>query len=384
MKRRPIERVSLTGGLGVTITEMMLNAPGFRELRNVASIGIYFLLLAKSDPYGCLDAYPSVIAMKGHSLGGYADKCTQGEFKKAVDEMNRNGLLYFYEYSGRKVWFLPYKLPSAHLHYYPTPRLIPVSVVVRQLKYLCDHDDYLAQVVEKFKLERMDEWIVESGGLRHAILEDLPIPFLPQHRQRGKMTRKEITVEDIRRKAENLPPELQEEARRVFSDMRVITLQQYIRDNDFDIKLKDEQLLELIVKYGTEYTREMINEYGDWRLNKPKHAATHKSHYRGIINTWVHEKVTHKRLPNPNDQLTEIRWNVYLSPVELPAVKKYIAEKMYEKDEHNINEWLKTFADSVSAYKAKNGVTSTDLDANYILNRVDVHAKYSDRKGEKR
>jgi hypothetical protein len=163
----------------------------------------------------------------------------------------------------------------------------------------------------------------------------------------------------------------------VSHDLRVVAIQNYIRDNGFDIVISDDDMLELVVKYGRDYTQRMVELYGDWRLISPTKASKHKKHIRAINAVWVHDKTRLTVLPNPNDELETIRWNVLISPLEKAELLRVIEAKLKEKDPHNQEQWLLSLADRVSGMKAKSGIFSTDMDANYILERIETQAKWS-------
>jgi hypothetical protein len=98
--KKPLQRQNLGGGLSCFISEAMLTSPAFRELDEMTTIGIYFIMYANSDPYGCMEAYPTANAMMSHALGGLCAKVTKKQFSEAVKAISEAGLLYSYNWRG--------------------------------------------------------------------------------------------------------------------------------------------------------------------------------------------------------------------------------------------------------------------------------------------
>jgi len=160
------------------------------------------------------------------------------------------------------------------------------------------------------------------------------------------------------------------------TDMRVLNINQFIEDNGYDIILSDDEIMNLIKDFGTKYTEVMITEYGNWRLNNPKRASMHKSHYRALKSTWVINNANINRLPNPNDEMIELRPNVMITAIEKKDLLKLIEVKLHEKNEHNQMEYLMEIATTLSSHKKKNFNYYTDQDANMIVSRIELLEKY--------
>lgn len=376
--RRTAVRKNLGGGLSCFISDALVQSPSFRSLSSMTSIGIYFILMVKSDAYGCIEAYEGSNAMMSHTLGGHTADVTLAQFCRAIQEIHDAGLIRSLMWRKKYVWLLPFKLPQVALSYYPTPRILPATIVSEQIKRCAPSDPYLDSLVASFNFSRLENEFEEPEIRDHEVIEDYPIAFLKRKEKRIRVKKEpdEVTIEQIKGKKIELPPEEQEKAKHIYSDMRVAALQSYIDDN-FDIELTGDQLLSLVLKYGTDYASEMVTTYGAWRLNNPPKARKHKNHNLAMNSKWVHDKVLSKMLPNPNDELIKLRWNVYVTKLELPALKKHIKALLDIKDEHDVDEWLRVFSEKVSADKARQGMVSTDVDANLILAKIENQAKYS-------
>jgi putative heme iron utilization protein len=81
-------------------------------------------------------------------------------------------------------------------------------------------------------------------------------------------------------------------------------------------------------------------------------------------------------LPNPDDKLIEIRWNVMVTASERKKLLEIIKKKLRVSDENDAVEWLATLAEKVSGWKAKSGMIATDRDADFILDKIERQAKF--------
>lgn len=374
---RIASRKGLTSGFYAIIPERLVASPAFASLPSMREVGLYFLLLGKADVFGCLPLYPTIEMSKSGVLGALSGTMSNTEFRNALRCLLEAKLVLPLSWGGGFTLLLPHKLPSANLSYYPTPRIIPVNVILPHLKEAAETDFYLSDLLTRLNIDKILEQAGTVEGVAMAVV-DYPDWIIPPERKKRKQAMKQA---DMKKKAAELAPQPEPEPEpervpRTSNDYRVIAVQEYIRDCGFDIKINDDDILSLLVKYGKKYLTTMIEQYGDWRLMSPDKAKKHKNHLRALQAVWVHEKTKTVTLPNPNDELIELRWNVLVSAIEKSQLLDHIKEKLHETDPHNINEWLISLADRVSGVKKKSGITSTDMDANYILEQIERQSKW--------
>jgi hypothetical protein len=371
---RTAGRRGISSGFYAVIPERLITSPNFCSLKNMRDIGLYFALLGRSDVFGCLLAYPTSEVTRASTLGSMVATMTPTEYRHSLLAVIEAGLVISLSWGGCYVFLLPHKLPSASLSYYPTPRIIPINVIVPQIMERSQHDHYLAELVKGFNFARVMEQV---GVAENAAMADVVYP---------EWLRKGNAPEEIKSKprpkprTEEIPLDIPKQGiatPRTTGDLRVVEMQNYIVDNGFDINIPDTDMLTLLVKYGKKYTTRMIDLYGDWRTNNPSKAKKHKSHYRAIQADWVHEKCFLTVSQNPNDELIELRYNVFVSAVEKNALLQAIQSEMGVTDPHDQKEWLMSLADRVSGSKKKHQQTNTDQDANKILEAIERQIKWS-------
>lgn len=369
---RIASRKGLTSGFYAIIPERLVTSPAFASLPSMREVGLYFLLLGKSDVFGCLPLYPTIEMTKSGLLGALAGAMSNTEFRNSMRALLEAKLFIPLSWGGGHVLLLPHKLPTANLSYYPVPRLLPVNVIMPHLHELAETDFYLADMLKDLNVDRILEHTGVAEGVAMALV-DYPDWMTPPSIKRRKTAAKQA---EAKRKKESPVESEPKKMPRTSNDFRVIELQDYICDCGFDIEISDDDMLAMLVKYGKKYLTRMIDLYGDWRLVSPNKAKNHKNHARAINATWVHEKAKTNTLPNPNDELIELRWNVLITGVEKSELMEQIKIKLKESDPHNQKEWLVSLADRVSGMKTKSGITSTDMDANYILEQIERQSKW--------
>jgi hypothetical protein len=374
-------RKSISGGFYAIIPERLLASPEFSSLKTIRDIGLYFLLLGRADVYGCLPCYEHIEPTRANVLGAAYTALSSHEFRAGLQELIVSRLVKCYVWRGVRFFLLPHKLPSMSLNYYNAPKLAPAAVVTACIRDCSTYSAYLKELYDGFRWEKLTS--ADEDSLEFAE-ESLPEWLLPAKQGRKPKADRPPTTKD---KIEQLQTEIltEEEIEDIkneeptvtheYLDIRVAQAQAYITDNGYEVRISDTDMLALIHARGLKYVLKMIDQYGGWAETSTR-AQKHKSHYRGIQAVWVHDNVQKTCLPNPDDKLIEIRWNVMVTASERKKLLEIIKKKLRVSDENDAVEWLATLAEKVSGWKAKSGMIATDRDADFILDKIERQAKF--------
>lgn len=363
---RHAARKTISGGFYATIQERLLGAPEFVGLTSMADAGLYFIMLGKSDVYGCIQAFPQIEPTRAHIMGALLGMTTTTSFRSSLKTLLDARLVLCIEHAQRTTFLLPHKLPTKLLQYYPAPRILPASMVYAHIQSAATEMPYLSELCNGFPFERI---MPEDGEMAVMGTETMPEWLFSPAERKVRQERHQRMIPAL--------PEQSLPEQPAISDIRVIQAQEHIRANGFDINISDRDMLALIIEYGEKYTTLMLDAYGDWRLNNPNKAKKHVSHIRALRQVWVHEKVRLQTLPNPNDKLIQLKYNVLVHPADLNALREAIRDKLGCTDPDNIEQYLMEFSDRVSGWKRKSEIITTDSDGNYILSRIEQQQKYN-------
>lgn len=361
------------------LSERLLSCPEMDNL-TFAEFGLYAILLARSDVYGCLQIYSNIMATMGSILATFIEKSTSRTFRAGINALHKKRLIEFISHRDRDAILVPHKLPSQRLQYYAQPRVIPAGVVVFHVMELAKHGGYLSELVNNYDFDIclaedeaiypgnviVPEWLHPAQRAKRRTVKPVT-KAVKEVKKQKKEPQQIIPLEIEPPKKQKAPPIL---------DSRVIALQRFIQDNGFDIEIEDKDLLHRVIQFGSEYVQEMIMLYGVWRLDNPTKAKKHKSHHLSMNASWVHERARFKLLPNPNDEWERVLPNVVISK---PAIEQLI-EAIKTKtgaDDKNARLYLQEFATNTSGYKRRMHIHEIKSDANYILSQVE---RYNDRK----
>jgi len=387
---RYANRKAVGGSFFGIVPERLLYSPALTGLRDIRSLGLYFVMVGRSDAYGCVQGYDSLSATHSVVLTGISHLMSPRLFKEALIDLVHTGAIVPLLWNGLPVFLLPHKLVTAVPSYYPTPKVMPVKVVAAHIREIAGRDPWLQSQVDTANLDEivanMDDG-VPCPGLATVMMPEWLAPREQVERIKVKIAKEKARAKVKRAKQislpENLPlqtmipdlPDVTPEHKTV-NDLRVADLQQYVVDEGYDIKIADSDLLTLVIRFGTDFTRALIDYYGTWRLSYPKKAASHTSHYHAMRQGWVPDEVTKKGLaPNPNDSMVRLKPNVVVSKQDQKDLLAEIQKKLKASPE-NAEQWLFTFAERVSGMKLKGSILGIAEDANFILEKLEAQVKY--------
>jgi hypothetical protein len=387
---RYANRKAVGGSFFGIVPERLLYSPALTGLRDIRSLGLYFVMVGRSDAYGCVQGYDSLSATHSVVMTGISTLMSPRLFKDAMIDLVHTGAIVPLLWNGLPVFLLPHKLVTAVPSYYPTPRVMPVKAVAAHIREIAGNDPWLRTQVEAANLDEivanMDDG-VPCPALGTVMMPEWLAPREQVERIKVKVAKEAARARIKRAKQislpENLPlqtmiPDLPDAVpeHKTVNDLRVADLQQYIVDEGYDILVPDDDLLTLVIRFGTDYTRALIDRYGSWRINNRKKASTHTSHYHAMRQGWVPDEVNKSGLlPNPNDSMIRVRNNVLVSKPDKKDLISAIRTKL-KVSEENAEQWFQTFSERVSGMKLKGSIYGISEDANFILEKLETQVKY--------
>jgi len=372
------------------VPERLLYSPALTGLRDIRSLGLYFVMVGRSDAYGCVQGYDSLSATHSVVMTGISTLMSPRLFKDALIDLVHTGAIVPLLWNGLPVFLLPHKLVTAVPSYYPTPKVMPVKVVAAHIREIAERDPWLRTQVDAANLDEivanmddgvpcpalgtvmMPEWLAPREQIEKIKVK------IAKEKAGKRRKRQEVVNETLPEPLQTMIPDLPDVTpeHKTVNDVRVHELQQYIVDESYDIKIADSDLLTLVIRFGTDFTRALIDYYGTWRLSYPKKAGSHTSHYHAMRQGWVPDEVTKKGLaPNPNDSMIRLKPNVVISKQDRADLISEIQKRLKTTSE-NAEQWLSTFAERVSGMKLKGSILGIAEDANFLLEKLETQVKY--------